>query len=98
MKVHVSSKFSKKLEKIKIFKHGRLNTSKYRGKFQKMGVLCIHSPKMLGPSPNFQKRKLKKIKKLQKKRRPAVCETTGRGQQVTAGSPPAPGLRLLIED
>jgi hypothetical protein len=46
-------------------KNGRLNTSKYRGKVQKMGELYIHSSKMLGPSPNFPK-KPKKIRKNQK--------------------------------
>jgi hypothetical protein len=27
-------------------KNGTFNTSKYRGKLQKMGVLCTHSPKL----------------------------------------------------
>jgi hypothetical protein len=31
-------------------RNGRFHTSKFRGKLQKMGMLYIHSPKMLGPS------------------------------------------------
>jgi hypothetical protein len=31
-------------------RNGRFNTSKCRGKLQKMGVLYTHSPKMLGSS------------------------------------------------
>jgi hypothetical protein len=39
-------------------KNGRFNTSKCRGKLQKMGVL----PKALARSPNFQKKEFKKNK------------------------------------
>jgi hypothetical protein len=46
----------------------RLNTSKCRGKFQKMEVLYTHSPKMPGSSQTSQKKGFKKIKiKLQKR-------------------------------
>jgi hypothetical protein len=38
---------------------GRFNTSKCRGKLQKMGVLYTHSPKMPGSSSELPK----KIKK-----------------------------------
>jgi hypothetical protein len=48
-------------------RNGRFDTSKCRGKLEKMGVLCIHTPKMLGSSsklPNFfYLKKNKKIKK-----------------------------------
>jgi hypothetical protein len=46
-------------------RNGRLNTFKYRGKFQKMEVLYTHSPKMLGLFPNFQKKAKKEKRKLQ---------------------------------
>jgi hypothetical protein len=54
MKVHVYSKFRKnKISKIinspNSMRIGRFDTSKYRGKLEKMGVLCIHSPKSPGP-------------------------------------------------
>jgi hypothetical protein len=52
MKVQVSSNFSKKKiwKKIKspsFIRIGRFNTSKCRGKLQKMGVLYTYSPKIL---------------------------------------------------
>jgi hypothetical protein len=40
---------------------GRFNTSKCRGKLQKMGVLCTHPPKQ--PRPLQHTRALKKYKK-----------------------------------
>jgi hypothetical protein len=48
--------FGKKMKSPSSMKNGRLNTSKCRGKLQKMGVLYTHSSKMPGPSPNFQKK------------------------------------------
>jgi hypothetical protein len=47
-------------------RNGIFNTSKYRGKLQKMGVLYTHSPKSPGPFPNFQKinQKIKRFQKL----------------------------------
>jgi hypothetical protein len=42
-------------------KNGRLNTSKCRGKLQKMGVLYTHPPKK--PRPLLHARVLKKEKK-----------------------------------
>jgi hypothetical protein len=59
---------------------GRISTSKYRSKLQKMGVLYTHSPKSPGPFPKLPKihlkKKIKKSKKLEQldKRRcqPAV--------------------------
>jgi hypothetical protein len=53
-------------------RNGRFHSSKCRGKVQKMGVLYTHSPKMLGPSPNFlitPKIKSNQIKKIAKKER-----------------------------
>jgi hypothetical protein len=41
--------------------NGRFNTSKCRGKLQKMGVLCTHFSKMPGPSPHFHKKVINKI-------------------------------------
>jgi hypothetical protein len=85
MKVQVSFNFRKnkiwkKIKSPSSMKNGRFNTSKCRGKVQKMGVLYIHSPKMSGPSPNFLitskkqvKIKFKKPKKIEKGAQPAVC-------------------------
>jgi hypothetical protein len=42
-------------------KNGRFNTSKYRGKVQKMEVLYIHSPKRHDPFPKLPQ-KINKIK------------------------------------
>jgi hypothetical protein len=51
MKVQVYSKFgknkiSKKVKPPNSMRNGRFDTSKYRGKLEKMGVLCTHSPKL----------------------------------------------------
>jgi hypothetical protein len=72
MKVHEYSKFrknkiSKKVKSINSMENGRFDTSKYRGKLEKMGVLCTHSPKSPGPFPKLPIKKLKK-KKIPKKR------------------------------
>jgi hypothetical protein len=60
MKVQMSSNFSKKIwKKMKSprsMSNGRLNTSMCRGKFQKMGVLYTHFPKIPSPFPNFPKK------------------------------------------
>jgi hypothetical protein len=66
MKVLVSSKFNKKknwkkLKSPSSMKNGRFNTSKYRGKVQKMEVLYIHSPKRHDPFPKLPQ-KINKIK------------------------------------
>jgi hypothetical protein len=45
---------------------GTFNTSKCRGKLQKMGVLYNHSPKSLGPLPKLPKKISKKISKISK--------------------------------
>jgi hypothetical protein len=45
-------------------KNGKFNTSKCRDKLQKMGVLYIHSPEMLGSSSIVPKKNLKNLKKL----------------------------------
>jgi hypothetical protein len=45
---------------------GRFNTSKCRGKLQKMGVLCTHPPKQ--PRPLQHARALKKYKKISSKK------------------------------
>jgi hypothetical protein len=80
MKVQVYSKFrknkiSKEVKSPNSMRNGRFDTSKWRGKLEKMGVLCTHSPKSPGPIPkllikNWPKcsRKLQKNKKIQKKR------------------------------
>jgi hypothetical protein len=48
-------------------KNGTFNTSKCRGKLQKMGVLYTHPPKSPGPFSILPKKKVKyKNKKLQK--------------------------------
>jgi hypothetical protein len=51
MKVQVYSKFgknkiSKKVKPPNSMRNGRFDTCKYRGKLEKMGVLCTHSPKL----------------------------------------------------
>jgi hypothetical protein len=53
IKVQESSNFRKKRKKRKLvssIRNGRFNTSKYRGKFQKMEVLYTHSSKLPGSS------------------------------------------------
>jgi hypothetical protein len=62
MKVHVYSKFSKnkiwkKVKSPNSMRNGRFNTSKYRGKHQKMGVLYTHSSKIPGPFLKLPKKK-----------------------------------------
>jgi hypothetical protein len=60
MKVQVYSKFRKIKIKKKVkspisMRNGRYNTSKCRGKLQKMGVLYTHSPKIHGMFPKLPK-------------------------------------------
>jgi hypothetical protein len=43
-------------------KDGRFNTSKCRGKLQKMGVMYTHFSKSHGPFPKLPKKKIKKIR------------------------------------
>jgi hypothetical protein len=38
-------------------RNGRIDTSKCRGKLEKMSVLCAHSPKSPGPFPKLPKTK-----------------------------------------
>jgi hypothetical protein len=73
MKVQVYFKFrknkiSKKIKSPNSMENGRFGTSKCRGKLEKMGVLCTHSPKSPGPFPKLPIKNLKKIKNIQKKR------------------------------
>jgi hypothetical protein len=98
MKVQIYSKFrknkiSKKVKSPNSMRNGRFDTSKSRGKLEKMGVMCIHSPKSPGPFRKLPIRNLKKIKKFQKKgtrptlsrcrprarRRPTVARRPGQG-------------------
>jgi hypothetical protein len=68
---------------------GRFHTLKYRGKVQKMGVMCTHFLRMLGPSPTLvrtPKREFKKIKKLKKK------EATGGVARIVSDYGPRPLL------
>jgi hypothetical protein len=99
MKVLVYSKFNKnkickKMKSPSSMKNGRFHPPKCRGKLQKMRVLYTHSPKILGPS-SCNKKKVKKIQKLQKKGGlPTVYETvatTGK-QPLVAGRPWAPNF------
>jgi hypothetical protein len=58
MKAHVYSKFrknkiSKKVKSPNSMRIGRFDTSKWRRKLEKMGVLCTHSPKSPGPFPKL---------------------------------------------
>jgi hypothetical protein len=60
MKIQVYSKFRtnkiwKKVKSPISMRNGRYNTSKCRGKLQKMEVLYTHSPKSLGPFPKLPK-------------------------------------------
>jgi hypothetical protein len=62
MKVQVYSKFrknkiSKKVKSPNSMRNGRIDTSKCRGKLEKMSVLCAHSPKSPGPFPKLPKTK-----------------------------------------
>jgi hypothetical protein len=60
VKVQVYSKFRKKSKKMKspnFMRNGRFHTFKYRGKLEKMGALCTHSPKSPGPFPKLPKKK-----------------------------------------
>jgi hypothetical protein len=47
------NKISKKVKSPSSMRNGRFDTSKCRGKLEKMGVLCTHSPKSLGPFPKL---------------------------------------------
>jgi hypothetical protein len=65
MKVQVYSKFrknkiSKKVKSPNSMRNGRFDTSKCRGKLEKMGVLCTHSPKSPGPFPKLSKKNSKR--------------------------------------
>jgi hypothetical protein len=47
-------------------RNGRFHTSKCRGKLEKMGALCTHSPKSPSPFPKLLKKNIfkKKFKKI----------------------------------
>jgi hypothetical protein len=49
-------------------RNGTFNTSKCRGKLQKMGVLYTHSHKSPGPFPKLPKKKFKKSQKKKKQK------------------------------
>jgi hypothetical protein len=71
-KVQVYSKFrnNKILKKVKSpnsMRNERFDTSKCKGKLEKMSTLRTHSPKSHGPFPKLPIKNLKKIKKIQKK-------------------------------
>jgi hypothetical protein len=78
------NKISKKIKSPNSMRNGRFDTSKYRGKLDKMGVLCTNSPIIPGPFSKLPNKNLKKIKKIQKKgpcpgvdqRSPAGCGST----------------------
>jgi hypothetical protein len=62
MKVQVYSKFrknkiSKKVKSLNSMRNGRFDTSKCRGKLEKMGVMCTHSPQMPRSTLEFQNQK-----------------------------------------
>jgi hypothetical protein len=69
----------------------RLNTSKYRGKLQKMGVLYIPLPR--SPGPCYMHGPFKKIKKLKRKKNikknTAGCDLVGCGRRATTSRWPA---------
>jgi hypothetical protein len=63
MKVQVHSKFRKnkiwkKVKSPVSMRNGTFNTSKCRGKLQKMGMFYTHSPKSPGPFPKLPKKKV----------------------------------------
>jgi hypothetical protein len=100
MKVQVYSKFRKnkipkKVKSPNSIWNGRFDTSKCRGKLEKMGVLCTHSPKCPGPFPklpikNWSKCRRKHQKKKKKKRtKPTLskCRPAAGGQPLVAGRP-----------
>jgi hypothetical protein len=49
-------------------RNGTFNTSKCRGKLQKMEVLYTHSPQSPGPFPRLPKKNFKKLNFFEKKR------------------------------
>jgi hypothetical protein len=70
-----------------------------RGKLEKMGVLCTHSSKSLGPFPQLPIKNLKKIKKFQKKRDQAdPVQVSTRGRREPSGRHlDRVGLPLFLE-
>jgi hypothetical protein len=89
MKVHVYSKLkknkiSKKIKSPNFMRNGRFDTSKCRGKLEKMGVLYTHSPKMSGISS-----KLPPKKKLKKKKPKNLKTVTRQWDRLMAGGRPA---------
>jgi hypothetical protein len=110
MKVQVYSKFWKtklwkKVKSPNSMRNGRFDTSKWRGKLEKMGVLCTYSPKSLGPFPKLPiknwpkcRRKLQKNYKIIKKK---TMPTLSRRRPPAGGRPgvarrPWVGLPFLI--
>jgi hypothetical protein len=92
MKLHVYSKFRKNkiLKKVKSpisMRYGTFNTSKRRGKLQKMGVLYTHSLKSAGPFQNINNLN----KRIWTKRvQSPQDQVSTRGWRTTAGRRPAP--------
>jgi hypothetical protein len=66
-------------------RNGRFNTSRYRGKLQKMGVLYTYSSKRHGPFSKLLKKNFKKINFFIKRGHSLM----GRGLPLTSGCPPA---------
>jgi hypothetical protein len=74
-------------------KNGRFDTSKYRGKLQKMGVLDTQSSKSPGPFPKLpEKRKRKKTTQFATLHR-VRCRPTGDRWSPTARQPRVRGPR-----
>jgi hypothetical protein len=91
MKVQVYSKFrknkiSKKVKSPNSMRNGRFNTSKCRGKLEKMGVLCTHSPKSPGPIFKLPIKDLNKNKKdLKKMDQANSIQVSTHGRRATTG-------------
>jgi hypothetical protein len=99
MEVQVYSKFrknkiSKKVKSPNSMRNGRFDTSKCRGKLEKMGVLCTHSPKSLGPFSKLPIKIWKKKKDFKKKDQADPVQASTCGRLATAGRCPALGWCL----
>jgi hypothetical protein len=99
MKVQVSSNFSKKIwKKMKSpssMRNRRLNTSKCRGKFLKMGVY-IQSPKSPSPFPKLPKKISKNFKISKKREQSRQGQAPPHGRRATASHWPTQAFRLAV--